>query len=54
MKTSAQALEQVIADRIEDVQFWIDQGMSKASAIAKVKSESSLGSAPWTRIEEAV
>lgn len=29
IKTSQQALEAVLADRIEDVKFWIAEGFSK-------------------------
>ena len=29
IKTSQQALEAVLADRIEDVRFWIAEGFSK-------------------------
>lgn len=54
MNTSAQALEAVIADRIEDVKFWMAEGMSKEKAIAYVKSSSVLGPSAWEKVLAAV
>jgi len=50
MDTTAQALKAVIADRIEDVKFWIAEGMSKEKALAYVKSNSVLGPSAWAEV----
>lgn len=53
IKTSQQALDAVIADRIEDVRFWIAEGFSKEWALAKVKSETTLGTGSWAQVVAA-
>lgn len=54
IKTSQQALESVLADRIEDVKFWIAEGFSKEWALAKVKKETTLGTGSWAIVEASV
>lgn len=54
IKTSQQALEAVLADRIADVKFWIAEGFSKEWALAKVKSETTLGEGSWAQVVAAV
>lgn len=54
MKTSSQALEKVIADRIEDVKMWMAEGMSKEWALDYVKKSSTLGEKSWATVLESV
>ena len=54
MNTSTQALEKVIADRIEEVKLWMAEGMTKEWSLAHVKKSSTLGQQAWASVENAV